>query len=68
VGRWVSYEWRGLLDTGLVDKAFFSWRPIFGDYGVPFAAGLNRSIEFTNSRFHQFGEDCASKDYFKDLL
>lgn len=56
-----------VLDSGLVDRAFLFLAPkIFGDNGVPFAAGLNRSIEFTNSRFHQFGEDCAIEGYFKD--
>jgi diaminohydroxyphosphoribosylaminopyrimidine deaminase/5-amino-6-(5-phosphoribosylamino)uracil reductase len=56
-----------VLDSGLADKAFLFLAPrIFGDTGVPFAEGLNRSIEFTNSRFHQFGDDYAVEGYLKD--
>jgi diaminohydroxyphosphoribosylaminopyrimidine deaminase/5-amino-6-(5-phosphoribosylamino)uracil reductase len=56
-----------VLDSGLADKVFLFLSPkIFGDTGVPFAAGLNRSITFTNSRFHEFGDDCAIEGYLKD--
>ena len=56
-----------VLDGGLVDKVFLFLAPkIFGHHGVPFTAGLNRSIEFTNSRFHQFADDCAVEGYLKD--
>jgi diaminohydroxyphosphoribosylaminopyrimidine deaminase/5-amino-6-(5-phosphoribosylamino)uracil reductase len=56
-----------VLDSGLADKVFLFLAPrIFGDTGVPFAAGLNRSIEFTNSRFHQFADDCAIEGCLKD--
>ena len=56
-----------VLDSGLADKVFLFLAPkIFGDTGVPFAAGLNRSIEFTSPRFHQFADDCAIEAYLKD--
>src|SRR5882724_4316738 len=56
-----------VLDNGLADKVFLFLAPkIFGDTGVPFAAGLNRSIELTNSRFHEFGDDCAIEGYLND--
>src|SRR5882724_10392668 len=56
-----------VLESGLADKVFLFLAPkIFGDTGVPFAAGLNRSIEFTNPRFHEFGDDCAIEGYLND--
>jgi diaminohydroxyphosphoribosylaminopyrimidine deaminase/5-amino-6-(5-phosphoribosylamino)uracil reductase len=56
-----------VLDSGLADKVFLFLAPkIFGDTGVPFAAGLNRSIELMNSRFHEFGDDCAIDGYLND--
>jgi len=56
-----------VLDNGLADKVFLFLAPkIFGDTGVPFAAGLNRSIEFTNSQLHEFGDDYAIEGYLND--
>src|SRR6266403_81953 len=62
-----SHQTASVLDRGLADKVFLFLAPkILGDSGVPFAAGLNRSIEVTNSRFHQFADDCAVEGYLKD--
>src|SRR5258706_3489347 len=56
-----------VLDSRLVDKVFLFLAPkIFGDAGVPFAAGLHQSIEFTNPQFHQFADDCAIEGYLSD--
>jgi len=56
-----------VLGGGRADKVFLFLAPkIFGDTGVPFAAGLNRSIKFTNSQLHEFGDDYAIEGYLND--
>jgi diaminohydroxyphosphoribosylaminopyrimidine deaminase/5-amino-6-(5-phosphoribosylamino)uracil reductase len=55
-----------LLNSGLVDKIFFFFAPrILGDFGVPFATGLNRRMNLKHSQLHQFGDDFAIEGYLR---
>jgi diaminohydroxyphosphoribosylaminopyrimidine deaminase/5-amino-6-(5-phosphoribosylamino)uracil reductase len=55
------------LSSGTVDKVFLYIAPkLFGGTAIPFAAGLQNTIEFGSLQLHHFGKDFAVEGYLRD--